>query len=812
MADVSPNPRAKRGVRAWLRRLPLRTKLTVTILSVTGVALGACLASILLLNVDRLESAMARRIDATTQLIGEYSISPLTFEDAPGATEILSKLDSDPEIQAVVLFDERGKRFAAFERSRDTRARASRCAPAPGLRFEHEALVVVRTIEQKGALLGSVCIEASTAQLSASIASATRWFGAVWLGLMALAYGLTAALQSWIREPILHLGRATREVAERADYSLRVEQFGEDEIGGLVQQFNGMLQTLEVREEERNAARQELSQRLRWESALAGFARSLLNPTSTAEDRVHSALLSLNAAFAIDGVRVFEVVPSAEHGLSMKVVHDLHAAEAASANAATRLIPFEPALAAWQAELGAGHLIAQSAPRNAAEREALGPAAKGAFLLVPLYLSGQWYGQVAFVRERAAAWSEDEVELLHTAATMLATYLGKSRNEEELLRARNLKSLGVLAGGIAHDFNNLLTGILGNLSLAKALGSPASELNTLLEEAEGAARRATDLTRQLLTFSRGGAPIKKPTSVGGLVRETAEFALRGSGASPRFTIPNDLWAAEVDENQVSQMVHNLVLNAAQAMRHSGQVEVTLENRWVREGDGLPLPPGRYVYLEVADRGCGIPADALPNIFDPYFTTKQSGTGLGLAVVFSIVQRHRGHIGVESRPDLGTRFRVHLPAATRNTQGERAAVEERTAEALKGSRPKALVLDDEDAVLAVARGMLERTGFEVATVSRGEDLLSAYAAALHERRPYDVVIMDLTIRGGMGGGECMPKLREMDPNVTAIVSSGYSNDAIMQRPRDFGFVGVLAKPYEFKHFREVMLTIIQEHGR
>ncbi|MFZ5761464.1 MAG: PAS domain S-box protein [Thermodesulfobacteriota bacterium] len=373
------------------------------------------------------------------------------------------------------------------------------------------------------------------------------------------------------------------------------------------------------------------------------------------------------------------------------------------------------------------------------------------------------------------------------------------RLEQELYKAHKLESLGVLAGGIAHDFNNLLTAIIGNLSLTR-LQIDDPSLRRQVDAANKAALRAQGLTQQLLTFAKGGAPIKAVTSLADLVREAAEFSLHGAKARYRVESAADLWAVEVDPAQMSQVVNNLILNADQAMPGGGTITVTLANRQL-DGE-LGLAPGPYVEIRVADQGHGIAPDHLERIFDPYFSTKQAGSGLGLASSYSIVKRHGGHISVASRPGEGAVFTVYLPARP-------GAVAEPAAEAgqpLPG-RGRVLVLDDEEMVRELAQAVLERLGYEADCAEEGGQVLAMYQAAREAGRPYDVVIMDLTIPGGMGGQEAMRELLRIDPAAKGVVSSGYAQDPVMANYRDYGFVAVLAKPYSLEALSRVLHDLV-----
>lgn len=380
----------------------------------------------------------------------------------------------------------------------------------------------------------------------------------------------------------------------------------------------------------------------------------------------------------------------------------------------------------------------------------------------------------------------------------------QQRLEEELHKAQKLESLGVLAGGIAHDFNNLLTGILGNISMAK-LDAADAAMHQQLEAAGNAALRAQGLTHQLLTFAKGGAPIKTVAAIADLVRESAEFALHGSRVGYTFRCGDDLWPVEVDASQMSQVINNLVLNAVQAMPGGGGIAVTLENVNLAKDAGLPLAPGPYVLIRVADQGVGIDPAHLGRIFDPYFSTREEGTGLGLASTYSIIKRHEGHIDVASKPGKGTTFAIWLPASPGK------AIEQPTAVGTPVcGQGRILVMDDEAMVRELARAVLERLGYEADFAEDGEAAMALYRQAQAAGRAYDVVIMDLTIPGGMGGQEAIEELLRINPQAKAIVSSGYAQDPVMANYRDYGFRAVLAKPYSVEALSKVLHRLLQEN--
>ena len=399
------------------------------------------------------------------------------------------------------------------------------------------------------------------------------------------------------------------------------------------------------------------------------------------------------------------------------------------------------------------------------------------------------------------AGNAQTVRMVGTMRDVTAVRASEEELHQSETRRQKLESLALLAGGIAHDFNNLLTGIAGNLSLALEDVADTSEAHASLKEAERAAVRAQDLTRQLLTFSKGGAPIKQVVDLRDLVRETVLFACRGTSVRCDIRLPASPVPAEIDEGQLAQVINNITLNAVQAMPAGGVLTAAVAPVALHEGTPLALPAGRYARITITDTGIGIPADLLGRVFDPYFTTKQQGSGLGLAISHSIVSRHGGAIDVRSQVGSGSEFEVWLPAASRAPDRAEAA---RSAAVAGGGR--VLVMDDDDQVRGLALRMLGRLGFEGHGVRDGEAAIAAYREALAEGRRFDLVIMDLTISGGMGGKEAVKGVLELDPDAKVIVSSGYSNDPVMASYEEHGFAAVLSKPYRFEEMKAVFARL------
>ncbi len=376
------------------------------------------------------------------------------------------------------------------------------------------------------------------------------------------------------------------------------------------------------------------------------------------------------------------------------------------------------------------------------------------------------------------------------------------RREEEILKVTKLESLGVLAGGIAHDFNNILLAVNANISLARGQLEDDSPLLTTLEKIERAVVKAREITRQLITFSKGGAPLKESRDIAEIIKDNVDFVMKGKKSRVVFHIDDDLWPSEVDEGQISQVLQNILINADQAMPSGGIIEITACNEHT-DTPAHSLPPGNYLAITIKDQGTGIPEENLARIFDPYFTTKKSGSGLGLASSLSIMRKHSGTITVESSVGRGTAFTLFLPATNKPP-----VKREKIPENIRGTG-KILVLDDDEEIITTIPPLLAARGFEVQVARDGAEAAARYRVARIMQDPFDAVILDLTIPGGMGGEEALALMREEDPDVVAIASSGYSGGPTMARFRERGFADILPKPYRIE---EMVYKLVQLTGK
>lgn len=400
-------------------------------------------------------------------------------------------------------------------------------------------------------------------------------------------------------------------------------------------------------------------------------------------------------------------------------------------------------------------------------------------------------------------YTKEEGQITNTLQGTLLDITERQQIEEELHKVKKLESIGVLAGGIAHDFNNLLTVIVGNISLARRKITDEHSAQQYLKLSENAATRSRDLTKRLLTFAKGGEPVRSMSDLQEILEESVEFALHGSNVKCVFNISETLWPVEVDVGQMGQVLQNLVVNADQSMPEGGTVSISCTNVSLKDDEILYLMPGNYVKIDIADEGSGIQKDDLKKIFDPYFTTKNKdsskGSGLGLAIVHSIVHRHDGTVDVQSVAGQGTTFSVYIPALPTAVLVPAAS----SPKSITHPSGLVLVMDDEKMIRDVVDSMLTHLGYDVLLAADGKEAIEIYKELLADGHKPDIVIMDLTVPGGMGGEKAAEKLLEIDPAAKLIVSSGYSNDRVLEYYRDYGFCAIASKPYQLSELSEIV---------
>lgn len=419
-------------------------------------------------------------------------------------------------------------------------------------------------------------------------------------------------------------------------------------------------------------------------------------------------------------------------------------------------------------------------------------------------------GEVLQVTAEARCILDDEGRR-HGCVTVLRDITQQKKAEDELFKAEKLSSISLLAGGIAHDFNNMLTAILGNISMVRIDLEDSDKNNTKLVAAENAALQAKSLTKQLLTFSKGGTPVLEVTTVSEMVDECAQFILRGSNVKCTVERDDDLWAVDADKGQISQVVNNLIINADQAMPEGGKIDIRMRNLRVRHAEVPALDSGDYVCIEVKDEGTGIAPENLKRIFDPYFTTKENGNGLGLASSYSIINGHKGTITADSAVGSGSAFRVYLPKSQTPIDSPKPAKKkaESGKEKIHRGKGRILVMDDMEAMMMVAGEILTVLGYDVEYSTNGEEAIHAYKEAKDSGNPFDAVVFDLTVPGGMGGEEAADILIQYDPDLIAIASSGYTTSNVMSDYKNSAFKAVVPKPYRIKEMSDALHDVLNE---
>jgi signal transduction histidine kinase/CheY-like chemotaxis protein len=395
---------------------------------------------------------------------------------------------------------------------------------------------------------------------------------------------------------------------------------------------------------------------------------------------------------------------------------------------------------------------------------------------------------------------EERTAELHKSTEQLRGEITqREQAEEELLRARKLESLGVLAGGIAHDFNNFLTVVQGNIEVAKVHLTPGEAAREFLDQAASACQRAKFLSSQLLTFAKGGAPVRRVASTAQLVTDAVLLARSGSSIAIDLHLAESLWSADVDSGQIGQVLHNILINAREATSGGGAIEVRAENIALQNGSGEIAP---HIRVSIRDHGHGIPPEVLRRIFDPYFTTKPGGSGLGLATAYAIVAKHGGHLSVESTPGAGTVFTVDLPASLEAPLSQMPPTFP-----MQTGTERLLVMDDDEALRDLSKAVLTTLGYDVQTAGDGAEAVELYAKTKAAGAGFDAVLLDLTVTGGVGGLEAAAKLKQLDPFSKLIVSSGYSDAPVMSSFAEYGFDAVILKPWTVREMSEVLRKVL-----
>lgn len=759
--------------------LPIKSKMLALIMLTSSVALILALGGFVTHEWLSLRSEAERDVRTQARILAANLGAAVAFEDSQQIRRVLQVLSSRPEFEVGWVFSETGEILATYQNPAAQFGEHGKPGPQKTKPFGSQ-LTVRESIEYGGASVGEIALQARFDPMRGRFGSQVElallllmlcWMGAFWLA---------SRLRHYITDPIHALLSGIEKISTTKDFSVRVEKQSNDEFGQLVDGFNTMLEHIQQRDSQLQKARDELELRV-------AERTSALELEIAERKRVEAALAEEKERLTVMLRSIGEAVIATD--------------------CAGRITLFNP-VAEKLTGISAQDAIGKSINQILLLRRPSGE--NGHVDLVHMALENQEANGVpgeAFVLK-----TEDyEMDVECTGAPMrdknghvvgvvfvLRDVTEKRRAAEELIRASKLESISLLAGGIAHDFNNILTAIMGNLSILRIYGPKLGELIGPLKQAEQAAHRAGELTRQLAIFAKGGVSTRKPVDLRETIEETIGFVLHGSKVAAKLEVAKDLWPVKVDEVQVRQAIQNVALNAVQAMADGGTLEVCASNVDSHAARQLGLRPVKHVSITVRDTGPGIQPKDLPRIFEPYFTTKKTGSGLGLAVAYSIIRRHDGDIRVESTVGRGTTFYLYLPATDEKPVPSRQKPEEPVP-----GRGRILVMDDEEPIRALASAALRRLGYDVETVADGSEAIESYKKAMAEKRPFTAVILDLTIRGGMGGGETIRRLRAIDPQVRAIVSSGYSEDAIMANYREHGFVAAIEKPYRLQELSQVL---------
>ncbi len=687
-------------------------------------------------NKDLLEGpaeGIFQQEDVLEVLVFNLDGKLLKSKERPGIKIIKKSIERD-EQERLKIFEKMRKSLSPFYL--DDKSHLEFWAPvisSTGHLVEESMFFVKDSLQKNDRPIGFVKITMDKEMLNKQLNEIL--FKSILMGIIFLIIGsgVTYILIKGITKPLNRLTESAKLLGtEGVVEEVPVET--EDEIGELAKAFNNMAESLKRRE----AALCESETRYRtlFENMVEGFAYCrMLFEDGRPQDFVY---LSVNDAFQtqtglkdVVGKKVSEVIPGIR-----------------------------------EADPDLFERFARVALTGLPERFEFFVTAMSMWFDLSVYSPGKEYFVVVF----------DDIT-------------ARKRTEEDLLKAQKLESVGILAGGIAHDFNNMLTVISGNISLAKMKIKSDHKIFDLLSAAEAASMRARALTMQLLTFAKGGMPVKEVSSIANILEESSRFVLTGSKSRCHFSIAKDLWPVEADAGQISQVFNNIVINANQATPEGGVIEICAENKVIEERNGLPVKQGRYVMITIKDQGMGIAEKHISKIFDPYFSTKQTGRGLGLATAYSIIRKHAGHISVNSSQGSGTTFYIYLPASSKEIQAKEEPA------LLTTGKGKILVMDDDKYLTIMMGEMLETLGYEADFAKDGVEAVELYRKARKSGKPYDAVILDLTIPGRMGGKDVIKILLEIDPEVKAVVSSGYSDDPIMSNFREYGFKGMMPKPFD-----------------
>ncbi len=759
----------------------IKSKITLIMVVVAGLATFFATITFVVFDLYRFNSELDKEITSLADVLGSNSVSAVEFKDGEVADEILRSLYNNPRVVGGFIYLDNGSELASFERDNISLNPAEIESDNKKSVFLDKYRLFQRPIQLDGKEIGKIILVSDLQQFRKSV----RRYIAIVLLILAInlfiIYLLSINFQKLISSPVSNLASLVGKVSKTKDYSIRAVKSSNDEIGYLVEKFNEMLENIQQRDIDLQSARSELENRVR-------------ERTDELEKEVY------------ERKRVTEVLRESQKMLSTVMDNIPQAIFWKDSNSV--YLGCNKTFAAHAGLKYPSDIFGKTddeLPWSEEERNKYLEEEKKVFENKRAqYRSIETQTQ----KSKHAVIEVNRVPLLDSENNimgLLGTYediTQRSAMEEDLARAQRLESLGILAGGIAHDFNNLLTGILGNITLSRSLLKSGEDVTNRLKDAEFASLRARDLTMQLLTFAKGGEPIKKVVLFEHILEQSANLSLRGSNVICNFEVDSGLWPVEIDEGQITQVLNNIIINSNQAMPEGGTIKIGASNVDIDERSKINLEPGKYIKVSIEDEGIGIPAEYLDKVFDPYFTTKKDGHGLGLASCYSIIKKHKGIIYVNSELGKGSEFVFYLPANSDYI----SEVKEEIKTYSKGSG-RILFMDDEEIIRNVAKEMLETEGFSLEFAAEGREAIDMYKKSINSKQKFDLVILDLTVPGGLGGKDTIKEIIKIDPDVKAIVSSGYSNDPVMAEYKEYGFSDFVPKPYNSDQLINVVNKVI-----
>ena len=759
-------------------------KSRVTLMLVIFASLATLLSAItfMVFDIYRINSELKVEINSLADVIGSNSTAALEFMDKDVGNETLDALKNNKKVLSAYIYTDNETLLASYERNNTSfNFNELKKGINSGI-FGGNFQSFQRPIMLDGKKIGTIFVVADMVLLKNAITNYLVIVAFILCINLLIIYFLSLSFQKLITNPISRLTELVGSVSSTKDYSVRAEKLGNDEIGYLVDKFNEMLEKIQNRDEKLQGAHEDLENRVKERTQelekevyerkkiteVLRESQKLLNlvmdniPQAIFWKDTESVYLGCNRTFARHAGLEFtsDIFGKTDDELPWTD-------EEKAINLREEKMVFENKKPQY-------HSV--ETQRHYNNKNALIDVNR-----IPLFDS-----------------DNNIVGLLGTYEDITE----RNAMEEDLVRAQRLESLGVLAGGIAHDFNNLLTGIIGNITLAESLLGTGEDISERLKDAEIASMRAKDLTMQLLTFSKGGEPLKVIVSLEELLEQSVKLSLRGSKTVCDLDIDEKILPVEVDEGQITQVVNNILINANQAMPEGGRINIVARNTEINNESRLYLKPGKYIKVTISDQGIGIPEEYIDKIFDPYFSTKKEGHGLGLATCYSIIKKHEGLIYANSELGKGTEFVFYLPANNKYVE----FIDESTLEYENGGG-SVLIMDDEDIILNVASEMLQSNGYKVSLAKEGREAIDLYRVSMNNGDKYDVIILDLTVPGGLGGKDTISEIQKIDPDVKAIVSSGYSNDPVMAEFEKYGFADFVPKPYNAKQLVDIVSKVI-----